>query len=437
MVFFSPMALAQNIQIEFPAFAHKTYEFTIFQGDHTITLQKGTIPKDGKVQLVVPEEHKGYTGMAQWLLTNSQTGGGLDFIINKENFSVTCLDSVPSTENIIYKNTPENVFLLANYQKQAVLFQKHDAMLATLRAYDKNNQLHIAADKEYSSIKTQYVALSKDLAQSPLYAAKFRQIVNATMGIGSIITLDEIEKAKNINNFIVNDLDFAALYTSHHWGGIINAWVQLNAAVLKNDEQLFKDAQTILKRLPNDKIYTDFVTNLTRELTAVGKDDVLFGLVPEIKNSKRLLNYDGVLNLYQQDLTGKAPALVITKNVALERNKDSHYSSVKSKYTLLLFYQSGCGPCEQTIESLLKNYNDLEAKGLKIISISADTDEQIYKNTANQFPWTERFCDLEGFDGVNFKNFAVIGTPTMYVLNGNGYIVKKITTTQELLSWMK
>jgi hypothetical protein len=43
--------------------------------------------------------------MALWYLTNSTNGGGLDMVINGENFSVSCLDSIPTSENIIYKGT--------------------------------------------------------------------------------------------------------------------------------------------------------------------------------------------------------------------------------------------------------------------------------------------------------------------------------------------
>jgi hypothetical protein len=55
-----------------------------------------------------------------------------------------------------------------------------------------------------------------------LYAAKFRKIVNLTMGVGTIITLDAHEKAKTINKFVCNELDSEILYTSKHWSVIIN-----------------------------------------------------------------------------------------------------------------------------------------------------------------------------------------------------------------------
>ena len=97
------LAKAQTIHLEFPYFAGQTYSFKIFQGEKSITLKEDTIPKGGKVILMLPKEYQGYKGMAQWYLTNSKTGGGLDLTINNEDFSVLCMDSIPSNESIEYK----------------------------------------------------------------------------------------------------------------------------------------------------------------------------------------------------------------------------------------------------------------------------------------------------------------------------------------------
>lgn len=432
---------AQTIHLDFPYFAGQTYSFKIFQGDKQITLKEDTIHKGGKVVLVLPKEYKGYKGMAQWYLTNSKTGGGLDLIINNEDFSVTCLDSIPNSESIVYKNTQENIFDKSNYQKQQKLFEKHDAMLATKRAYEPKSKFYKLSEKEYAKIVQQYDTYCNDLKQSPLFAAKFRQIVNLTMGIGTIITVDEKEKANNINAFITNELDFSVLYTSNHWGGIINSWTEIQIKVLKDDVKMLADATTILNRIKSDTIYTDFVVNLTKELTRAGKDDALFALIPTIKNSKRLLKYDGVLNIFKQDLSGKAPDLTIvtyngTKDAKNQITTVIKTADLKSKFTLLVFYRSGCGPCEETMKGLVDNYKEINAKGFRIITIAADTDEKVFKDTSTPLPWSDKYCDFEGAKGINFINYAVIGTPTMYLIDSKGDIQNKMATISEVLDFV-
>ena len=111
---------AQTISLEFPYFAGQTYEFKIFQGDKHITLKKDTIPNGGKVKLVLPKEYQEYKGMAQWYLTNSKIGVGLNVVVNNEDFAIACLDSVPTNEVIVYKGSFENTFDKNNYKKQQI-----------------------------------------------------------------------------------------------------------------------------------------------------------------------------------------------------------------------------------------------------------------------------------------------------------------------------
>jgi thioredoxin-related protein len=430
---------AQTIHLEFPYFAEQTYEFKIFQGEKQITLQEDTIPKGGKVQLTIPEEYKGYKGIAQWYLTNSQTGGGLDLILNNENFSVSCLDSVPTNLSIVYKDTQENIYDKEKYQQQQQLFEKHDAMLATTRAYPSDTKLYQLASKEYARILKEYETYSKSLSNSPLYAAKFRQIVNLTIGIGSIITLDEKEKANNINEFMVNELDYEVLYTSNHWGGVINNWVQLQTTIFKDDNQMIADAKTILSRIQSNKVYTSYVATLTKELSRAGKDYVIEALKTAVTSSKKLLNFEGSLSVYQVSLSSKAPDLIIS-NIQRKETTSSSTSILKtdhleSQYSLLVFFESGCGFCEDALAALKKNYKKVVAKNLKIITISADTEEAVYQKTIAELPWTDNYCDFKGISGINFKNYGVLGTPTMFLLDNKGIIIQKIATIDQLISW--
>jgi thioredoxin-related protein len=433
-------ATAQTITIEFPYFAGKTYDFKIVQGNKQIVLQNDTIPKGGKVQLTIPEKYKGYKGMALWYITNSRDGGGLDLVINGEDFSITCLDSIPSSKSIVYKNTKENIFSNSNYQEQQAIFAKHDAMMYATRAYDKSHKLYPVFEKEYGVILKQYDAYVKRLKNTNLYAARFREITNITMGIGSIITQDENLKAQNINDIIVNQIDYSVLYTSNHWGGIINTWVQLHAMVLKDDKQMIKEARTLLNRMPNNQIYTDFVNSLTYELTKAGKDNIIAALMQEIKAGNKLQNYNAHLSIYEKDLMGKAPNLEI-----IEHTDDIHehsqvektidLSKMKGKYTLLVFYQSGCGPCEDLMAGLKTNYKELVAQGLEIVSLSSDLSKDVFKNAAAQFPWENKYCNLKGMGGINFENYAVIGTPTLFLIDKKGKVLQKMATISEVLDW--
>ena len=101
----------------------------------------------------------------------------------------------------------------------------------------------------------------------------------------------------------------------------------------------------------------------------------------------------------------------------------------------MFFYEPGCGHCETAIAALKRHYQELTAKGFKIIAIASDVDAEGFKETASTFPWATTYCDLKGFSGVNFMNYGVIGTPTMYVLDSKGIIIQKPATVDELEEW--
>jgi thioredoxin-related protein len=110
---------------------------------------------------------------------------------------------------------------------------------------------------------------------------------------------------------------------------------------------------------------------------------------------------------------------------------------MKGKYTLLVFYQSGCGPCEDLMAGLKTNYKELVVQGLEIVTVSSDLSEDVFKNAAAQLPWEDKYCDLQGMAGVNFKNYAVLGTPTIYLIDKKGFVVQKMATVSDVLEWSK
>ena len=200
-----------------------------------------------------------------------------------------------------------------------------------------------------------------------------------------------------------------------------------------------EDFKLISDRMKNPAYYTDFVGKLTYYLTQYGKDDYVDAIAKTVLSSGKVSEYLGVMEVYLKSMVGiKAPDLVIVnvddtkpKNTVLKTDQ------LNSKYSLLVFYQSGCGHCETAIAGLKSNYQDIVSKGIKIITLAADKEQNTYKTTADSFPWKDKFCDFKGTSGINFKNYAVMGTPTMFLLDSNGIIIEKIATVEQLLDWMK
>jgi len=419
---------AQTITLSFPKFSGKEWDLILLQGLNKDTVLRGVIPDDGKVVLNIPAKRKNYAGMARWMLRN---GGGLDFVLNGESFSVECLSEEPNESNIIYTGTVENVFLNQNYRQQEEIMFKYEAVSMALKAYPEGTNLFSLLSKEKKKLTQDYDDMYRELAKSPLYAARFREIVNFTRGTGKSLELDEKGRAIEADNFIRNQMSWPALYTSNHWSGVIFSWAQMHSLVIESDSTLVASTRQILGKLDDNLIYTDFCEQLARYFIKFGKDSLLFELGPEVRGSGKLLRYDGLLAQFQGLQTGeRVPDLV------LPDGSEMSLISNKRSTRLLMFYQSDCGHCEDELEKIKANYSTLQNAGIQVITVSGDTDKKVFQDKADSFPWAVKLFDGKGFGGPNFRNFGIAGTPTLLAVDEKGKLLRRSAQFTDMLVWL-
>jgi thiol-disulfide isomerase/thioredoxin len=93
---------------------------------------------------------------------------------------------------------------------------------------------------------------------------------------------------------------------------------------------------------------------------------------------------------------------------------------------LLVFYEAGCPGCEELLAKLLAGQELLKSNGIRVVAISADQDEATFEGRSASFPWKDTFCDLKGMNGVNFRRYGVVGTPTVFVIGKSGRIERRL-----------
>jgi len=421
---------SQQIELHFPEFSGSDWDFILLRGLVKDTVLSGTIPDEGRVNLEIPQNYRGYAGMGRWMLRG---GGGLDMVINGEDFQVECLSDMPNDENIIYTGSEENRFLRQNYREQAILQTKYEAMQLALQAYSPDDPLFQVFEEEMGQIEGQYAGFYAELKESPLYAARFREIVNFTRGLGSELTADEYTRAVASDQFLRHQLSWPALYTSNHWSGVCFSWVQMHERVIQSDTALLNSARDILSRLEDEsaELYTAFCEQVARYFLQFGKDNLLVELGPEVRESGMLLRYDGLLAQFHGLPVGdKVPGLVLPEGGKLS------WEGSPAQTHILVFFESGCGHCETTLTQLKANYETLTKAGINVVTVSADEDREIYEENAASFPWREKYCDEQGFGGANFRNFGVMGTPTIFAIDSDGTLLRRSAQLPELLSWL-
>lgn len=382
---------SQTINIDFTHFSGKQYVVYLLKGTKQDTVCRGTLDKNGRAAIIIPNANKNFRGIARWSLINN---GGLEFILNGEkNFTVRCTEAQPSDNNISYINTPENAFMYEQFLKQSEVLGKAAAVSQMLQLYKPNEYIYSTLDSEKQSLEKRFENIQSETAKSPLYAARIREYSNYLSRIGSSLELTQEEIEKESREFIENKLNVEQLYYSGFWDNVLSSFVSSSAA---NDSILVSGSRKMLAQVADKRqIKDDLLYKLTLLYNKYGKENLLVDLgVEDLVTAGRL-----------------APMLKLS---------NKHIRPVNS---LIIFYESGCNNCDNELAQLRGNYPVLKKKGIEVISIAADSDESTFHNNANTFPWADKYCDYKGFRGENFVNYQVNGTPTIFVTDSEGKII--------------
>lgn len=411
---------SQTITLRLPFFEGAPYVWIFFQGSQQDTVVRGIIPVGGEVKLVVPNRFAGYAGMTRWMLTHSE-GGGMDIIVNKEEFIVECSERYPSRENIHFAGTLENPFMDDLYFEKQNLLRKADAMQNALESYKPTDPLYTLFQNELDSLKKRFATIQRNTSESPLYVARFREIVDFTVGIADQLYATDQERAMALDSFFTNKLDWNALYTSGHWDHAIQIWVEMNVYAIKSDLVLLQGTRNIFNHITDKKVYTDFAIQVVRYFTRHNKDQLLSAISSEVRHSGRLLHMKGALMVFaglQQGDFAIVPTGITASAQELYCNG-----------AVVLFYDSDCSNCELVKAQLINDYKTLKDKGIRVISISSDQDPDKNNRTLSQFPWPDKLSDFLGKnDGENYAKWGVLGTPTLFVINRKGIITGRYAT---------
>ncbi len=437
-------SFSQSITMEFPAFAGKTYDLIIFQGNKNEKVIQDTIPTNGKFVLKIPEQYAPYTGMCRWLITGTAQGGGLDMAISGHDFSVTCLSDKPDNTNIVYKGfDPVNELKRINIEQQQIL-DKYAVVSQASVLYKDNRKLHKIFKKEKAKQKEAYNKFHLELKKKSYYNARFLPIVNLTKSIPPHLTDDENEKALQYNNFITKELSIEDLYVSGHWTTIISDWARYQANVVNDKDKFLEDFKQIINRINKPEQYADFVGKLSYYLEKLNRLDYTEAIEQTVLKSNKSNEYLESTQKYLKNMTGmQAPDLILFDH--LEKPKDenhmvtilksSEFAEDNADKTVLVFYSSACGPCKELMQQLPGIYKNLKKNGIDVIAISSDTDQELFKTTSQDFPWKHTYLELGGIKGINYTNYGIIGTPMLILIDKEGKIIAKPIWMDFLETW--
>lgn len=99
----------------------------------------------------------------------------------------------------------------------------------------------------------------------------------------------------------------------------------------------------------------------------------------------------------------------------------------KSEIVIVDFWASWCPDCRKANPDLVKIYNQLNKKGLNIVSVSLDTDEAKWKKAIadDNLAWPYHVSDLKGWGNEVAGMYMIAFIPQNLIIDKNGMIIEK------------
>jgi len=412
VIFGNLSAQSQTINIELNHFGGKGYKYVVARGAKFDTIATAKLNKEGKTTIVFKDRYKAYKGMSRFLLDD---GGGLELVINEENFTVRCTGEVLTADKLQFTGSPENEYLTSHSVKKQKLLQKAQIAGAVLTTYNTADAVYAPFEKEQQQLNEQYKVLKNANSKNQLYAARLIEIFDFLMGNSSDLKDSNEKKMEEANTFVLSKVSMEDLYASGYWTDVWTSWLQLQLMQSKDDSKLLSNLEQAGSRISDKTQFTAFAQQTILELAKVGKDNAVISFGTYLSQSGKIENPGhNLLAAMGGPQTGmKAPELIW---------KEGNYSFDKKQKTLLVFYETGCNNCDNEINLLMGNYQELQKKGYEVVTAASDVDPAEYQKNAERFPWKKKFSDFRGQVGYNFISFGVIGTPTIFVIDENGMI---------------
>jgi peroxiredoxin len=126
----------------------------------------------------------------------------------------------------------------------------------------------------------------------------------------------------------------------------------------------------------------------------------------------------------------KAPAITMQDTLG----KEISLYDIKAKYTVLLFWDHGCGHCKKEVPKLNDLYTKLQAKGVQVYAVETEDNPKEWRKFIKEhnLRWINIYQPDQYKRAVTKKIYDIYSTPVIYLLDENKVIKAKRIDAEQL-----
>jgi peroxiredoxin len=384
----------------------------------------------------------------------------LELLIDKEQTITLETDTNKLIENMKIKGSEENILFykylsyISQKQKQAEnqkkrieLFKKDSLAAATT----KKDSIKIIQDKiaiiekEVVQYKEDFISAHPTLFMAAIFKAQKDPVIPETPTLAS---------GKKDSLFPYR------YYKDHFWDNIPPSDDRLlrtpifhmklkqffDNVVIQNPDSLNKEADRLIEKTKGNKEtfkYIVWYMTLTYENNSImGMDAVFVHHVDEYYVTKKAfwvdsINIQKIIHrglILKPLLLGKpAPPIIMQDSV----DKNIALYDVKSKYTVLIFWDPDCGHCQKVVPKLKEAYDKtLKSKGVEVFSVDIEDNTEKWKKFIidNKMKWINTHDKYKQYYLRDL--FDIYSTPVIYLLDEDKKIKAKRIDVDQLDSYI-